>query len=76
MESSNRKNSGQMSTFDKLFLLLWKNHLLQIRHYIQTILDVTLPLLIFLFCAWIYTYDEKNFSPRRAYRSLPLEGSE
>lgn len=73
MESSVNIHSGQMSTFDKLFLLLWKNYLLQIRHYIQTILDVILPLLIFLFCAWIYSTNESHFMPQMSYKSLSLE---
>lgn len=38
----------------KVRLLLWKNHLLQRRHYIQTSVEILLPVLFFVFGAWLY----------------------
>lgn len=36
------------SSLEKVHLLLWKNYLLQKRHYIQTLFDIFLPVVLIL----------------------------
>lgn len=43
------------STGTKIKLLIWKNFLLQKRHIKHTIVDICLPILFFLLCAWLRT---------------------
>src|SRR5579863_6189296 len=35
----------EASNWDKFMLLLWKNYKIQIRHKVQTVLEITLPIL-------------------------------
>lgn len=41
-----RQLSSKTRTFGKVRLLLWKNYLVQKRHWIQTIIDVMLPVVL------------------------------
>lgn len=61
------------NTFGKIRLLLWKNYLLQLRHPIQTAVDVLLPVLIFLLCAYMNKGFGLTTTPEANHPSLTID---
>lgn len=57
----------------KVRLLLWKNFILQKRHRIQTLVDVFLPVLFFVFCAWLQKSVGTQTNPQKVYPTLPID---
>lgn len=57
----------------KVRLLLWKNFLLQKRHRIHTCVDIFLPVLFFVFCAWLQKHTGTQENPEHTYSSLPID---
>ncbi|XP_031625623.1 ATP-binding cassette sub-family A member 3-like [Contarinia nasturtii] len=64
------------TTFGKIRLLLWKNWLLQKRHKIHTIVDVFLPVLFFVFFAFLQAKTGNTSHPKVTYRSLSIDSLE
>lgn len=62
-----------INAIGKVRLLLWKNYLLQKRHYIQTLLDIFLPGLIFVFCAFLNAQRRTIFTVQRTYSSMGID---
>lgn len=56
--------SKKMTTGGKLRLILWKNYLLQKRHYFQTFFDIFLPVIVFIFYVLLYKYTSDSSDPR------------
>lgn len=63
----------QTNTLGKIRLLLWKNYLLQLRHPIQTAVDVLLPVLIFLLCAYMNKGFGTITTPAETFPSLKID---
>lgn len=56
----------------KVRLLLWKNFLLQKNHRYHTIVDIFLPVLFFIFCAWLQKNIGTRDNPQHTYQSLSI----
>lgn len=66
----------QTNAFGKVRLLLWKNFLLQKRHRIQTLVDIFLPVVFFVFCAWLQKSIGTQPNPQNIYTSLEINSLE
>lgn len=64
------------STGTKIRLLLWKNFLIQTRHKLHTIVDICLPVLFFLICAYIRkSIEPQNHPDPMKYSPNPIDVS-
>lgn len=59
--------SKKITVAGKVRLLLWKNFTLQKRHYYQTIFDVFVPVVFFIFYALLYKFSESHNGLIRSY---------
>lgn len=55
---------NQAGIWSNLSLLMWKNFLLQIRHKFQTLLDITLPVLVFVLLAYLQKISNPEVHPQ------------
>lgn len=63
----------QTDALGKVRLLLWKNFLLQKRHRVHTVVDIFLPVLFFVFCAWLQKNLGTQNIPQKTYPSLTID---
>lgn len=63
----------QTGVWSKLSLLLWKNFLLQIRHKFQTLMDIIIPVSVFLLLAYLQQLSSPVVYPKATnYPSLEI----
>lgn len=58
--------------FRKIRLLLWKNCLIQLNHWFQLTIDIFLPVLLFVFFAYLYTEFSSKTVKDVVYKSYPI----
>lgn len=73
MASPTTTHPGQINAFGKIRLLLWKNYLLQLRHYIQTTVDIFLPVLFFMLCAYLQKITGINSISEQTFPGLSID---
>lgn len=66
----------QTNAFVKVRLLLWKNFLLQKRHRVHTLVDIFLPVLFFVFWAFVQKNLGTQNNPQRTYPGLAIDNLE
>lgn len=76
MEPQTISAPRQTNTFGKIRLLLWKNYLLQLRHPIQTAVDILLPVVIFLLCAYMNSASGTYTDQGNKFSSFPIDNLE
>lgn len=73
MPPASASNPKQTNDYGKVCLLLWKNFLLQLRHPIHTFVDIFLPVLFFMLCAYVQKSAGTISDPQRIYPSLSID---
>ena len=64
-----RNSQGNM--FRKTFIMMWKNFLLRKRHYIQTLIEIILPTLLFLMLVAIHNTGDTPNKDGQKTRKIP-----
>lgn len=73
MTSRQPSRPKQIGAFGKVRLLLWKNFLIQIRHWVHTIFDLLLPIGVFSLIIWIHSKTGKSHNDAKVYPSQDID---